>query len=146
MAIKLAVPLLRVADVARSIKWYRETLGYIGDPFPETPPHEFAILRHGQTELMLRRGTPPVRPAPRQYDWDLYLRVENNRFREVYAQFNARGIITRRLERMPYGVAEFELTDPDGHVLCLSQLLEDMSDLPAPPETPGTPPTAAGSP
>jgi uncharacterized glyoxalase superfamily protein PhnB len=132
MAIKLAVPLLRVADVARSMKWYRDTLGYIGDPFPEAPPHAFAILRNGPTELMLRRGAPPARTQPRQYDWDVYLRVESSRFREVFAQFNARGIVTRRLERMPYGPVEFELTDPDGYAICLSQVLEDAGDLPGP--------------
>jgi hypothetical protein len=30
------------------------------------------------------------------------------------------------------GLAEFEITDPDGYVLCLSQSLEDASDLPTP--------------
>jgi len=132
MSIELAVPLLRVADVARSIEWYHGTLGYVGDPFPAAPPHEFAILRQGQTELMLRRSSPPVRSQPRQYDWDVYLRLQGSRFREVYAQFSARGIVTRRLERMLYGLAEFEITDPDGYVICLSQLLEDASDLPTP--------------
>jgi catechol 2,3-dioxygenase-like lactoylglutathione lyase family enzyme len=132
MAIKRAVPLLRVADVARSIEWYRGTLGFVADPFPDTPPHEFAILRHGQAELMLRRGAPPVRSKPRQYDWDVYLRLEGSRFREVFAQFSARGIVTRRLERMSYGLAEFEIADLDGYVICLSQLLEDASDLPTP--------------
>src|ERR1043166_9051494 len=130
MAIKLAVPLLRVVDVARSIEWYRETLGFVGDPFPATPPYEFAILRHGQAEMMVRRGSPPVRANPRQYDWDVYLRLEGSRFREVFAAFKAHGIVTRRLERMFYGLAEFEITDPDGYVICLSQLLEDASDLP----------------
>jgi hypothetical protein len=33
---------------------------------------------------------------------------------------------------MFYGLAEFEIADPDGHVICLSQRLRDMSDLPAP--------------
>ena len=132
MPITQAVPLLRVADVARSIEWYRGTLGFVGDPFPASPPHEFAILRHGNVELMLRRGSPTVRPQPRQYDWDVYLRREGVRFREVFEAFNARGIVTRKLERMPYGLAEFEITDPDGYVLCLSQLLEDASDLPTP--------------
>jgi hypothetical protein len=33
---------------------------------------------------------------------------------------------------MFYGLAEFEITDPDGYVLCLGQLLEDDSDLPTP--------------
>jgi hypothetical protein len=107
-------------------------LAFVGDPFPSTPPFEFAILRQGRVELMLRRGSPPARSTPRQYDWDVYLRREGGRFREVFATFNARGIVTRRLERMPYGLAEFEITDPDGYVICLSQLLEDASDLPTP--------------
>jgi catechol 2,3-dioxygenase-like lactoylglutathione lyase family enzyme len=132
MSIKKVIPLLRVADVARSIEWYRSTLGFVGDPFPENPPHEFVILRNGEAELMLRRGSPPVRSQPRQYDWDIYLRLESNRFREVYAQFNSLGLVTRRLELMDYGLAEFEITDIDGYVICLSQLLEDASDLPSP--------------
>jgi catechol 2,3-dioxygenase-like lactoylglutathione lyase family enzyme len=42
-----ATPVLRVADVAKSIAFYRDTLGFTGDPFPEKPPYEFAILRRG---------------------------------------------------------------------------------------------------
>lgn len=132
MAVKLVVPVLRVADVARSIDWYRNTLAFVGDPFPVTPPFEFAILRQRQAELMLRRGSPPVRSTPRQYDWDVYLRREGERFRDVFAAFCARGIVTRKLERMSYGLAEFEITDPDGYVICLSQQLEDGNDLPTP--------------
>ncbi len=132
MAITLLVPTLRVTDVARSMQWYRETLALVGDPFPAQPPFEFALLQQGGVELMLRRGTPPERSAPRQYDWDVYLRRDGEHFREVYAAFSARGIVTRRLELMPYGLAEFEITDPDGYVICLSQQLEDASDLPRP--------------
>jgi len=132
MALKQAIPLLRVADVARSMEWYRDVFGFVGDPFPDAPPHEFAILRQGQVELMLRRGLPPPRSGPRQYDWDVYLRREGSRFREVFAAFRDRGIVTRRLERMPYGLAEFEITDPDGYVICLGQQLEEASDLPTP--------------
>lgn len=112
--------------------WYRGTLGFVGDPFPATAPHQFAILRPGQAELMLRRGAPPAPTTRRPYDWDVYLRLEGSRFRELFAQLSTRGIVTRRLERMFYGLAEFEISDPDGHVVCLSQLLEDSDDLPAP--------------
>ncbi len=132
MPITQAVPLLRVADVARSMAWYGETLGFVGDPFPATPPYEFAILRHGSVQLMLRRGTPPVRATPRQYDWDVYLHREGPRFREMCAALAERGVVTRRLERMIYGMAEFEITDPDGYVLCLGQALEGAGDLPTP--------------
>src|SRR5205823_3641479 len=102
------------------------------DPFPATAPHQFAILRYGPAEIMLRRGSPLIPSKPGPYDWDVYLRLEGSRFRELFSQFSARGIVTRRLERMFYGLAEFEVTDPDGYVLCLSQLLEDAGDLPTP--------------
>ncbi|HUQ68686.1 MAG TPA: VOC family protein [Planctomycetaceae bacterium] len=132
MPIQLVVPLLRVADVRRSLEWYRGVLGFVGDPFPETPPYQFAILRHGSVELMLRCGDPPPRTSPRQYDWDVYLRLEDTPFREVYAKLHAAGLVTRRLERMFYGLAEFELTDPDGYAVCLSQFVENADDLPTP--------------
>jgi hypothetical protein len=70
--------------------------------------------------------------VPRPYDWDVYLRRDGERFREIFEAFSARGIVTRRLEQMPYGLAEFEITDPDGYVICLSQQLEDADDLPRP--------------
>jgi len=132
MQIDQAVPLLRVSDVLRSMEWYRSNLGFAGDPFPAAPPHQFAILRQGPAELMLRLGKPHARPQPRPYDWDVYLRCETGRFREVFEAFCARDMVTRRLERMFYGLAEFETIDPDGYVICLSQLLEDACDLPTP--------------
>jgi uncharacterized glyoxalase superfamily protein PhnB len=132
MAIMRAVPLLRVVDVAQAMRWYRDTLGFVGDPFPSSPPHEFAILRQGPAEIMVRRAQPPVRSRPGAYDWDVYLRLEGSRFRELFAALSARGIVTRRLERMSYGLAEFEVTDPDGYVICLSQLIENAQDLPTP--------------
>jgi uncharacterized glyoxalase superfamily protein PhnB len=132
MKIQLAVPVLRVADVAKAMEWYRTTLGFEGDPFPPAPPYAFAILRHGETELMLRRGTPPARPQPRAYDWDVYLRTDGGDFRKLFSECQSKGIVTRRLEKMFYGLAEFEITDPSGYVICLSQELADMNDLPAP--------------
>ncbi len=132
MAIKALVPVLRVSDVARSMNWYRNTLAMVGEPFPAKPPFEFAILRQGTVELMLRRGNPPDCSSMRQYDWDIYLRREGNQFREVFASMCSLGIVTRRLELMPYGLVEFEITDPDGYVICLSQQIEDSVDLPGP--------------
>jgi len=33
---------------------------------------------------------------------------------------------------MFYGLAEFEISDPDGYVICLSEELADCGDLPTP--------------
>lgn len=132
MGVQLIVPVLRVADVMESINWYHETLGFEADPFPELPPFKFAILRQGRHEIMLRAGADHLMKTPKKYNWDLYLRLENTPFREFYAMLNQKGVVSRRLERMFYGMAEFEIADPDGHVICLGQYLDDADDLPTP--------------
>jgi uncharacterized glyoxalase superfamily protein PhnB len=77
-------------------------------------------------------GPATSRPTPTSYDWDVYLRLDRTPFRELFAALSQRGVVTRRLERMFYGLAEFEITDPDGYVVCLSQSLAEASDLPQP--------------
>jgi hypothetical protein len=32
-----AIPVLEVTDVAENMAWYREVLGFIADPFPQSP-------------------------------------------------------------------------------------------------------------
>ena len=132
LSIVKAIPVLEVADVAVSMNWYREMLGFSADPFPETPPHQFATLRQGPTELMLRCGTSKARPGQRQYKWDVYLRLGGGHVRQLFAELTSRGVISRRLERMFYGLAEFEIKDPDGYVLCLAEELAESQDLPTP--------------
>lgn len=127
-----AIPVLEVADVGVSIQWYRELLGFSADPFPETPPHQFAILRQGQTELMVRCGSSKTRAEQRPYKWDVYLRLGGEQIRQLFAELTSRGVVSRRLERMFYGLAEFEIRDPDGYVLCLAEELGDSHDLPTP--------------
>lgn len=131
--ITAATPVLRVTDVAKSMAFYRDALGFVGDPFPDKPPYEFAILCHGQTEIMLRRVAPSGK-ASCPHDWDIYIRLDGGKIRELFASLTAQGIVTRRLERMFYGQAEFEITDPDGYAICVAEALEEMNDLPAPVE------------
>jgi catechol 2,3-dioxygenase-like lactoylglutathione lyase family enzyme len=124
-----AIPLLRVANVDRSAAWYRDTLGFTIDAFPDESPHVFAILTHGSAELMLRRSEFGRLPA--WEDWDVRIPLASG-LRELYARLSAQGVVTRRLERMPYCDAEFDVRDPDGYIICFSQMLEDASDLPSP--------------
>lgn len=129
--ISAATPVLRVADIARSMAFYRDALGFAGDPFPEKPPYEFCILRHGSQQIMLRRGSPRVQ-ASCPYEWDIYVRLDGGEIRNLFAALSAKGIVTRRLERMFYGQAEFEITDPDGYAICVAEALQKMDDLPTP--------------
>jgi uncharacterized glyoxalase superfamily protein PhnB len=127
MKVEVAVPVLRVVDVARAAKWYHDMLGFEIDPFPAQPPYRFAILRQGTAELMLSCSSI-ARPSESQ-GWDIYLRLSEG-LRETYAKLADAECITRRLERAFYGLAECEVRDLDGYVLCLSQDLFDAHDIP----------------
>ena len=132
MQILSAIPVLEVADVEASIDWYREMLDFTADPFPQTPPFQFAILRQGETELMLRCGTSNVLREPQPYKWNVYLRLAGGELQDLFTRLSDRSVVSRRLERMFYGLAEFEIADPDGYVVCLSEELHDAGDLPTP--------------
>ena len=100
MQILSAIPVLEVADVEASIDWYREMLDFTADPFPQTPPFQFAILRQGETELMLRCGTSNVLREPQPYKWNVYLRLAGGELQDLFTRLSDRSVVSRRLERM----------------------------------------------
>jgi hypothetical protein len=86
-------------------------------------------LKRGPAELMLRRSA--FGRLPTWEDWDVRIPLASGQ-RELYARLSSLGVVVRRLERMPYCDAEFDVRDPDGYIICFSQMLEDSSDLPSP--------------
>jgi putative hydrolase of the HAD superfamily len=111
------------------MEWYESVLGFKAQPFFE-PPYVFAILTLGGTRLMLRRVDGYERPA-NSSGWDAYLTLVGGRIREVYDDLVAKNVeIARPLQRMPYDDCEFDIRDPDGNLLCISELLEDTSGIP----------------
>jgi len=120
---------LAVLDVERAAQWYGHAFGFDVAPFPQHPPYQFALLSRGGAELMLRAapGADAVRPAP---GWALYVRLSGGRIRELYANLSASCEIVRPLQRMPYHDVEFEVRDPDGYVVVVSEWLERAGDIP----------------
>jgi len=49
-----AVPVLQVANVETSLRWYADVLGFAANPFPKSPPYSFAMLRRDDAEIMLQ--------------------------------------------------------------------------------------------
>lgn len=135
MAFDRAVPVLQVADVAKSIAWYEGVLGFAADPFPREPPHSFAILRRDDVELMLQcedgdeATLSDSPPAPRP-GWSVYLRLRGGRLLQLAEAVGRQTQLLRGPERAFYGQVEFEVADPDGHRLCLAEVLGDDVDVP----------------
>lgn len=125
-----AVPVLRVADVARVMAWYQDILGFAADPFPAVAPFSFCILRRDGVELMLRRSRQPVPRVPMAHDWDVYLRLEGEALTTLLDHARRRTPLVRGPELMPYGQVEFELEDPEGHRICIAEVLTDSTGFP----------------
>ena len=96
-AYQRAVPVLQVANVETSLRWYVEV--------PKSPPYSFAILRRDGAEIMLqcadeeRAGSSRIRKSDPEFLWSVQL--------------------LRGPERMFYGLVEFEVCDPDGYRICV---------------------------
>jgi uncharacterized glyoxalase superfamily protein PhnB len=120
---------LAVVDVERSARWYADAFGFDVAPFPQRPPYQFALLSRGGAELMVRAATDPesIGPAP---GWALYVRLSGGHIRELYASLAEQCAIVRPLQRMPYHDVEFEVRDPDGYVVVVSEWLAAADDIP----------------
>src|SRR5262245_47797404 len=117
-----AVPVLQVANVETSLRWYVDVLGFTADTFPQRPPYSFAILRRDDAEIMLQCAGQPgtashlERGADEEFLWSVYLRVAGTSVLEVANAVEKKAQLLRGPEKMFYGLVEFEICDPDGHL------------------------------
>lgn len=136
----MIIPNLMVADMGRSIAFYRDALGLrlvmaiTADrrTLTDTDGSDvvFAILSSNDGgELMLQttaslREELPTLPAQPVFAGTLYLRGHDPR--PILAKLPAAAIV-KPVERQWYGMLEGYVRDPDGTIVCLG-----MADGPAP--------------
>ena len=114
-----ATPVLKTGDYPRAKAFYMETLGFEiieegGDPA------RFGIFKRGGAVIFVDSWHGA--PAPAE-GWDAYFHTPD--VDALCAELTAAGAnITRALENAVYGMREFEVTDPDGNVLCFGSDVE----------------------
>ena len=119
-----STPVLRSADYPRSRAFYADSLGFDIDEEGGVPPR-FGIFRRGRSIVYVNAWNGP--PGAHQGGWDAYFHVEG--LETLFESYRASGVpLTRPIEETVYGMREFEVTDPDGNILCFGE------DLPAEPE------------
>lgn len=106
------MPVLQVADVARSESFYCDTLGFTSlGTWGQGP--DFAIVQRGRVTIALDRARDSDTIPLNQY-WATYVYVED----ALCAELRGRGAeIVRGPEDMFYGSRDFDLRDPDGHLV-----------------------------
>jgi uncharacterized glyoxalase superfamily protein PhnB len=114
-------PRFLVRDVSTSLAYYRDTLGFkVSSTFGE--PLAFGIAERDGLGIHLKRGEPRPRRSADEA-WDAYFEVRA--IDALHAELLAKSAqIVRSPQLLPYGMKEFDVTDPDGYVLCFAEDLE----------------------
>jgi len=119
-------PNLIVADVTRSIAFYRDLLGFsVPTTVPDEAPYVFAIVQSGAVEIFLNAPGPAVDEYPvfkdRPIGGTLTLFIHVDDVRREYEAVKDQVQVVMPLEKKWYGVTEFAFTDPDGYVITFAQ-------------------------
>ena len=124
--LKKLTPNLIVANVERSVAFYRDVLGFsVTHTVPDATPYVFAAVQSGPVEIFLNAPEPAMAEYPalkdRPLGGSLTLFIEVAAIRAVHEDLEHRVTIVMPLERKWYGVTEFAFPDPDGYLITLAE-------------------------
>ncbi|QNH21955.1 bleomycin resistance family protein [Xanthomonas sp. GW] len=119
MTFTALTPMLRSTDLVAALAFYTDTLDFRIDGGGADAG--WASLRHGPLALMLATQQAPTGAAAAGFPGSLYFRTDDVDAWWQRLQPHAR--IAYPLEDFAYGMREFAIHDPDGHLLQFGQAL-----------------------
>jgi len=112
---------LEVKDVVAAETFYREKLGFRPGHFYGEPP-TFCICSRDKVTVFLDKTRTSQRATPLNQYWALYIYVDD--VDAVADELAARGVaFEREFEDQDYGCRDFDIRDPDGHLIGIGQEL-----------------------
>jgi uncharacterized glyoxalase superfamily protein PhnB len=123
--LRSATPVFLVDDIEKTMRWYKGTLDFEADPFPEGPPHAFCILRKDEVTIFLQQlagyQKPDLYHQRKGGVWSVYLHTQG--IEELYDALRNNPDVTviQPLHRQPYHQTEFEIRDPNGYALVFAE-------------------------
>jgi uncharacterized glyoxalase superfamily protein PhnB len=138
VALTRLTPMLHVADVPRSLAFYRDALGFtLVSPESAVTEWGWAHIRRDGVDLMLAgglEGSPIRRPGDTGADWPVTLYFYPDDVESLHLALGSRGVEVGKLSVTFYRMKEFSCLDPDGHMLTFGQ---ETSEPPTPEEDEG---------
>lgn len=127
-------PLLQVFDMPASLRFYRDTLGFVVvSTAGDGDDSDWVLLSHKGTELMLNtmyeREARPAHPDPKRIashrDTILYFGCAD--LEAAYEELCSKGLNVSKPVVQAYGMKQIYVHDPDGYNLCFQwPATEDM--------------------
>ena len=115
-------PFFIVDNLAESIDFYNQKLGFQADLLvPEDDPF-FGIVSRDNVRILLKQITEYIHPVPNHTRhewarWDAFILTSDPD--ALFAEYQSRGLeFHEPLEDTSDGLRAFELKDHDGYVLC----------------------------
>jgi len=107
---------LRVADIAKSVHYYKDVLGFHVDMFDAG----FALVSRDHVTIMFQQ--PPTGQSMEHKSLAAYIWVPD--IDDYHRKFEAKGVkVTNLTSNDKWGTREFEVEDPDGHQLRFGQIV-----------------------
>jgi uncharacterized glyoxalase superfamily protein PhnB len=131
MRLKRLTPMLNVADIERSLSFYQAIAGFeLVSSRDALEQWRWAHIRAGDCELMLSESGGPANPgAPvdtsEDDGWPAIYYFYPEDVTALYGEIRRQGLQASDLRVTFYGMKEFELRDPDGHILWFGQETEE---------------------
>jgi lactoylglutathione lyase len=125
-AFQSLTPNLVVSDIARSLTFYRDVLGFsIVTTVPEAEPFVFVWLQRGDVQVFLNAQQAAAAEYPElaaniaSGSWTMF--IVTDAVDELHAALSGRARVVMPLETKFYGMREFAITDPDGFVITFAE-------------------------
>jgi len=123
-------PNLIVSDVARSLAFYRDVLGFaVTRTVPDDGPLVFATVECGPVEIFLNAPEPAFAEYPafkdRPIGGTLTQFIQVTGVRAMHAALAGSVHVVMPLEKKWYGVTEFAISDPDGYLITFAEIEPD---------------------
>ena len=126
-AIEEIAPFFIVENLAASVGFYNQKLGFETDLLvPEDDPF-FGIVSRDNVRILLKHVTEFIHPVPNHTrhewaKWDAFIWVSDPD--ALFAEYQSRGLAFHEpLTDTDDGLRTFELKDHDGYVLCFGKPL-----------------------
>jgi len=127
MKLMQLVPMLNVSNIEASLEFYQNALDFeIVSPKEIVTEWRWATIRSGNTQLMLSESCTDLglnKNIEVQTDstWPSIFYFYPDDVNNIYKKIRNKGFKTTDLEKTVYGMTEFSMRDPDGHLLSFGQ-------------------------
>lgn len=122
-------PNLLVRDVKKSTEFYRDVLGFtMGETVPDKEPFVFVWMKRDDVSVFLNdikaaeHDYPPAAKMPQGGTAAMFFIISD--VDDYHSKVAPKANVIMPLKTQFYGMREFAVTDPDGHIITFAERVE----------------------